>query len=94
MLGRVVHRLFQAEVRGDRAARRDSRQSRAGSSARDEAWGTADPGSLASSAARVFSSMWSQPALRAALDGAECLYEVPISVLPATAKPEAGTRAS
>ena len=84
VLGRVVHRLFQAEVRGDLPHDELAAIARGLVSA-DEAWGTADPGSLASSAARVFSSMWAEPSLRAALDGADCLYEVPVSVLPAAA---------
>ena len=83
MLGRVVHRLFQAEVRGDLPPDELAAIAR-GMVAGDEAWTTKDPGRLAASAARVFSTMWSQPALREALAGAECLYEVPISVVPAT----------
>ena len=41
---------------------------------------------LAVRAARMFTGMWSQPALRAVFDGAECHYEVPLSVLPEPGK--------
>ena len=82
VFGRVVHRLFQAEVRGDLPPDELAAIAR-GMVNTDEAWAMDDPGALAASAARVFSTMWSQPALRAVLDGAECHYEVPISVLPA-----------
>jgi len=82
VLGRIVHRMFQAEVRGDLPPDELAAIAR-GLMMPDEAWTVNDPGRLASTGARVFSSMWWQTALRAALDGAECHYEVPISVLPA-----------
>jgi ATP-dependent helicase/nuclease subunit A len=84
-VGRVVHRLFQAEVRGDLPAGALSAIAR-GLAAADDAWAERDLDALVARAARMFSRMWSQPALRAVLDGAECLYEVPISVLPGPAK--------
>jgi ATP-dependent exoDNAse (exonuclease V) beta subunit len=49
-----------------------------------------DPDRVAVSAARAYSAMWAQPALRAAVDGAERYYEVPISVLSAPAKSGTG----
>jgi hypothetical protein len=85
VLGRVVHRMFQAGLRGDfpaddlAAAARDLVTA-------EEAWTVADLQLLAAHAARTFAGIWSQPALRALLDGAECHYEVPLSVLPAPAK--------
>jgi len=83
VLGRVVHRMFQADVRGDLPAGELAAIAR-GLVADDEVWTVEDPDRLAAVAARVFSGMWSQPALRAAVDGAECCYEVPISVRSAT----------
>ena len=85
VLGRVVHRMFQAGIRGDLPPE-DLAAIARGLVMPDEAWTVGDLGSLAVSAARVYSGMWSQPALRAVLDGAECHYEVPVSVLPAPDK--------
>ena len=85
VLGRVVHRMFQADIRGDRPPDELAAIAR-GLVMPDEAWTVNDPDTLAASAARVYSGMWSQPALRAVLDGAECHYEVPLSVLPAPGK--------
>jgi hypothetical protein len=82
VLGRVVHRMFQADIRGDLPPD-DLAAIARGLVMPAEAWTVNDPGSLAGRAARVFSGMWSQPALRAVLDGAECHYEVPVSALPA-----------
>jgi len=52
----------------------------------DEASTVKDIERLAANAAGVYSRMWTQPTLRSALDGAECYYEVPISVLSAPRK--------
>jgi ATP-dependent exoDNAse (exonuclease V) beta subunit len=51
--------------------------------AADEAWTVKDLDRFGAEAARLYQRMWSQPALRAVLDGAECHYEVPLSVLAA-----------
>jgi ATP-dependent exoDNAse (exonuclease V) beta subunit len=75
--------MFQADVRGDHPAGELAANARR-LVADDEVWTVEDPDRLAAVAARVFSGMWSQPALRAAVDGAECCYEVPISVRSAT----------
>ena len=85
VLGRVVHRMFQAEVRGDLKDDELAAIARAFVTA-DEAWAVKDLEGLAASAAMVYSGMWSQTALRAVLDGAECHYEVPLSVLSAPGK--------
>jgi ATP-dependent helicase/nuclease subunit A len=85
VLGRVVHRLFQSEVRGDLPVDDLAAFARALVTA-DEAWTVTDLEGLAAHAARVFAGMWSQPALRSVLDGAECHYEVPLSVVPAAGK--------
>ena len=85
VLGRVVHRLFQAEVRGDLPAGELSALARE-LVMDDEAWTAGELNLLAVGAARMFAGMWSQPALRAVLDGAQCHYEVPLSVLPAPVK--------
>jgi ATP-dependent helicase/nuclease subunit A len=85
VLGRVVHRMFQADVRGSLPPN-DLAAIARGLVMPDEAWTVSDIGSLAVRAARVFSGMWSQPGLRAVLDGAECHYEVPVSVLSAPGK--------
>ena len=82
VLGRVVHRMFQAGVPGDRPAVELAATAR-GLVAADEVWTVRDADGLAADAARMFGGMWSQPALRAAVDGADCHFEVPISVLPA-----------
>jgi ATP-dependent helicase/nuclease subunit A len=85
LLGRVVHRMFQAEVRGDLPADELAAIARELVAA-DEAWNGNDADRLAGNAARVFQGMWSQEALRAVVDGAECHFEVPISVLRARRK--------
>ena len=86
VLGRVVHRMFQARISGDLPPDQLAAKARTLVTA-DEFLTVADLGGLAASAARVFSDMRSQPALRALLDEARCHYEVPISVLPATGEP-------
>ena len=85
VVGRVVHRMFQAEVRGDLPADGLAAIAR-GLVTADEAWTVGDLGRLAANAARVFSGMWLQPALRAVADAAECHYEIPLSVMPARGK--------
>jgi ATP-dependent exoDNAse (exonuclease V) beta subunit len=86
----VVHRMFQARIPGDLPP--DALAAKACTLVTaDESLTVADLGRLAASAAEVFSGMRSQPALRTLLDEAECHYEVPISVRPATG--EAGGRA-
>ena len=85
VLGRVVHRMFQAEVRGDLPGD-DLAAIARGLVTAEEAWMVEDLDRAAADAARVFSGMWSQPALREVLDGAECHYEVPLSVLAAPGK--------
>ena len=85
VLGRVVHRLFEAEVRGDLPAG-ELGAIACGLVAADEAWAVKDPDRLGAEAARLYEGMWSQPALRALLDGAERYYEVPLSVLAAPGK--------
>jgi ATP-dependent helicase/nuclease subunit A len=91
VLGRVVHRMFQAGARGDLPAGELAAIAR-GLVTADEAWTIEDLGRLAASAARMFSGMWSQPALRAVLDAAECHYEVPFSVLPRPRKGAGSSR--
>jgi ATP-dependent exoDNAse (exonuclease V) beta subunit len=78
ILGRVVHRLFQNLARGD--APRTALVAAAGRLVTDDEIPAIDDlGALAGEAADVFARMWSQPDVRAVLDGAECLYEVPVS---------------
>ena len=79
VVGRLVHRLFQRGARGDdepsalvERARRLLTQ--------DERDTVESPERAAADAARVFARMWVQPEVRAALDQATCLYEVPISI--------------
>ena len=79
ILGRVVHRMFQRGVRGDAdeavraaAARRLVND--------DELAAIADTDAFTSRAAAVFAGMWATRDVRAALDGAECFYEVPVSL--------------
>jgi ATP-dependent helicase/nuclease subunit A len=86
VLGRVVHRMFQARIPGGLPPDELAAKARTLVTA-DESLTVADLGRLAASAARVFSGMRSQPVLRALLDEAVCHYEVPISVLPATGEP-------
>jgi ATP-dependent helicase/nuclease subunit A len=88
VLGRVVHRMFQSGVRGDVAAGELAGLAR-GFVAADERWTVKDLDRFAAAAACAFAGMWAQPELRAAVDGAECHYEVPISAAPA---PRKGTR--
>jgi len=78
VLGRVVHRMFQ------RAARGDANDGELASLARalvreDEQPAVPDMEAFAARAAAVFARLWATPALRSLLDGAECLYEVPVS---------------
>ncbi|MGE5200084.1 MAG: UvrD-helicase domain-containing protein, partial [Rhodospirillaceae bacterium] len=85
VIGRVVHRLFEAEVNGGVAPGELAAIAR-GLVTTDESWAVTDLDRLAAEAARLYHRMWSQPDLRAVLDGAECLYEVPVSVLAARGK--------
>ncbi|MBP1612218.1 MAG: addA 2, partial [Acidobacteria bacterium] len=82
VMGRVVHRMFQAEVRGDLPVHGLAEIARTFVAA-DEYLTAGGLDRLSANAARVYSGMWSQPVLRAALDGAERHYEVPLSVLSA-----------
>jgi ATP-dependent exoDNAse (exonuclease V) beta subunit len=85
VVGRVVHRMFQSGVRGDRPAGELAALAREHVAAEDR--GTiADLDRFAAEAARLFGGMWSQPELRAAVGGAECHFEVPISAVPAPRK--------
>ena len=89
LLGRVVHRLFQAGVRGDIAP--PELLALARKLVPDDDAGTeGDLETLIATAARVFAGLWSNEDMRAAVDGAACYYEVPISSLPARRKPGAG----
>jgi len=85
VLGRVVHRMFQTDARGDLPTV-DLAAIARGLVATDELWAVKDPDQFAEHAARVFAGMWQQPALRALVDGAECHYEVPFSMRPARRK--------
>jgi len=78
VLGRVVHRLFQNRVRGD--ASRDSLVAAAQRFVTDdEVPDIQDLEALSAEAADVFARMWTAPEVRSVLEGAECLYEVPVS---------------
>jgi ATP-dependent exoDNAse (exonuclease V) beta subunit len=77
--------MFQGGVRGDLAAGELATLAR-GFVAADERWTVKDLDRFAAAAARAFAGMWAQPELRAAVDGAECHYEVPISAVPAPRK--------
>ena len=91
MVGRVVHRMFQAEVRGDLPGE-DLAAIARGLVTAEEAWMVTDLDRAAADAALLFSGMWSQPALRKVLDGAECHYEVPLSVLAEPGKEGGSSR--
>jgi ATP-dependent exoDNAse (exonuclease V) beta subunit len=82
MLGRVVHRMFQAGVRGDAPQAELSAFARRVVPADDVPAG-GDLERLAADAARMFAALWSNPDLRDAVDGADCHYEVPVSALAA-----------
>jgi ATP-dependent helicase/nuclease subunit A len=89
LLGRVVHRLFQAGVRGNIAppellalARRLVPD--------DDAVTAGNLEGLIANAARAFAGLWSDADFRAVVDGAECYYEVPLSSLPAPGTSGAG----
>ena len=82
LLGRVVHRMFQAGVRGDVPQAELSAFARRVVPA-DEAPAGGDLERLAADAARTFAALWSNPDLRDAVDGADCYYEVPVSALAA-----------
>lgn len=91
ILGRVVHRMFQASARGDEdqtvlaaAARRLVTD--------DEVPAIGDLDAFAREAARVFARTWTQPGVRSVLEGAECLYEVPVSFTLPRERPGAGGR--
>jgi ATP-dependent exoDNAse (exonuclease V) beta subunit len=89
LLGRVVHRLFQAGVRGDLAPPALSALARR--LVPDEDAGTeGDLERLIADAARVFAGVWSNEDFQAAVDGAACYYEVPVSSLPAPGRSGAG----
>ena len=79
MVGRLVHRLFQQEARGD-----DDPAALAGRAGRlltdDEREMVDAVEPVAAEAVRVFALMWAQPDVRAVLDGARCLYEVPVAI--------------
>ena len=81
VVGRLVHRLFQHGARGDDEPARAGRARAARLLTEDErerAWS-----GVATWRARrrgVFAGMWAQPEVRAVLDGATCLYEVPVSI--------------
>jgi RecB family exonuclease len=79
--------MFQRGVRGDAgvavcaaAARRLVND--------EELTSIADVDAFAGRAAAVFARMWAKPDVRAALDGAECLYEVPVSLTWSDAESE------
>jgi ATP-dependent exoDNAse (exonuclease V) beta subunit len=82
LLGRVVHRMFQAGVRGDVAQAELSALARRVVPAEEEPAG-GDIERLAADAARMFAALWANPDLRDAMDGADCYYEVPVSALAA-----------
>jgi ATP-dependent helicase/nuclease subunit A len=80
LLGRIVHRLFQRSARGDEDAAR--LEATALALVRDdEAAELDDPGAVAKAAAAVFARIWGTPEVRSILDGAKCLYELPVSFL-------------
>lgn len=85
VLGRVVHRMFQRSARGDAGGATLAGVARA-LVGDDERAVIADLDAFAAGAAAAFARMWAKPETRAALDGAECLYEVPVSFV----MPEAG----
>ena len=80
LLGRIVHRMFQRSARGDDDAARLEAAARA-LVRDDEAAELDDPGAVAKEAAAVFARIWGKPEVRSILDGAECLYELPVSFL-------------
>jgi ATP-dependent helicase/nuclease subunit A len=86
VLGRVVHRLFQNLARGDAP-----RASLVAAAQRlvtdDEIPAIEDLAALSGDAADVFVRMWTTPEVRSVLEGAECLYEVPVSFTLAGARP-------
>ncbi len=85
VVGRLVHRLFQASASGDDEAQLVTLARRLLRSEDLEA--VADATSAVQEAASLFASMRNQPGVTAAIDGAQCLYEVPVSVVR-----EAGAR--
>ena len=89
LLGRVVHRLFQAGARGDLALPELSALARRLVPVEDAEM-ESDLERLTADAARVFAGVWSNEDFRAAVDGAACYYEVPISSLPAPGRSGAG----
>jgi ATP-dependent helicase/nuclease subunit A len=91
VLGRIVHRMFQAEVRGDRPPGELAEAAR-GFVLPEEEWTVRETPGLSAQAARIFAGMWSQPGLQSALDGAECRYEVPFSLTVAGSKRRARRR--
>jgi len=91
VLGRIVHRMFQAEVRGDRQAGELAELAR-GFVLPEEEWTVREAPGMCDRAARIFAGMWSQPGLQSALDGAECRSEVPFSLAVAGVKPRARRR--
>jgi ATP-dependent exoDNAse (exonuclease V) beta subunit len=86
VLGRVVHRLFQSLARGDAP-----RASLVAAAQRlvtdDEIPAIEDLAALSGEAADVFVRMWTTPEVRSVLEGAECLYEVPVSFTLGGARP-------
>jgi len=79
VVGRIVHRLFQHGASGDEPHDRLAERALAlmTEAERDE---IEDADRAASDAARLFARMWAHPDVRAALDGATCLFEVPVSL--------------
>ncbi|MCX6549646.1 MAG: PD-(D/E)XK nuclease family protein [Acidobacteria bacterium] len=79
IVGRLVHRLFQAGARGD-AARHVLIDAASRLLTEDERGAVLDRPASAEAAADLFSRMWLKADVRAVFDGAECLYEVPVSL--------------
>jgi ATP-dependent helicase/nuclease subunit A len=78
ILGRVVHRMFQRSLRGDAEDPVLADAARALIND-DERQAVGDRQAFARRAAAMFAGMWAKSEVRSALDGAECLYEVPVS---------------
>ncbi len=79
VVGRLVHRLFQASAPGDGEAQLVTLARSLLRSEDLEA--VADVVSAVQEAAALFANMRNQPGVIAAIDGAQCLYEVPVSVV-------------
>jgi ATP-dependent helicase/nuclease subunit A len=79
MLGRVVHRMFQRSARGDADGLSLAEMART-LIREDEAAAAGDAGALAREAAGVFARMWGKPEVQSILTGADCLYEIPVSL--------------